>query len=487
MPILHKPKSLHKINSFGHSLTLFLIPILRFMDIKLSHYHVVTAPFLDERAGIVKRVIFATRTANVRIIDDLSWNLIEQEEFESLPSEILFDLVDIELLVPSEEDELKTVLDRNDAARSDDDSLYLVVQPTAFCQLGCHYCGQEHRSKLMSAEDQQRFLARAEAKLATGKFTSLSIGWFGAEPLVGLPVIRSLTPKLKELAHRFGCSYQAKMVTNGLALTEQVATELVNELAVTFFEITLDGIAEFHDARRMQKNGLPTFEKIFTNVVRLAHQSDLDVDISIRCNVDRQNYESVSPLLEQLAAEGLQKRISFYVAPIHSWGNDAHQGSLSKEEFAAWEILWFSEMIELGFRPSLLPDLKPIVCIALDNNAELVDAYGNVFNCTEVSYVPTYGTPNEYAVDHLSGQKMPGKRERLSNFNDLVRQGEYSCSSCRMLPVCGGACPKSWLEGMEPCPSAKQNIEQRLILRYALSRLDEAEATEAQEAELIHA
>jgi uncharacterized protein len=41
-----------------------------------------------------------------------------------------------------------------------------------------------------------------------------------------------------------------------------------------------------------------------------------------------------------------------------------------------------------------------------------------------------------------------------------------------MLPVCGGACPKAWLEGHRPCPSAKWNIESRLLLSYAASRIN---------------
>jgi uncharacterized protein len=39
-----------------------------------------------------------------------------------------------------------------------------------------------------------------------------------------------------------------------------------------------------------------------------------------------------------------------------------------------------------------------------------------------------------------------------------------------MLPVCGGLCPKSWLEGTPACPSAKFNITERLMLQYALER-----------------
>ncbi|EAZ88571.1 radical SAM/SPASM domain-containing protein [Crocosphaera chwakensis] len=449
------------------------------MALKLSHYYRVSRPVFDQIEERTKRAIFVTRTASFRVIDEWSWQRIEQGDFDLLPPEILDELIAIELLVPEQEDELQTIIQQNQSVIDEDDNLYLVVQPTAYCQLGCHYCGQEHSPQKMNEEAQKKFIERTRNKLETKKFTSLSIGWFGGEPLVGLSVIRSLTPQLKALAEEFNCSYQAKIVTNGLALTEKIARELVEDLHITTIEITLDGTQEYHDIRRIQKSGRPTFSKIFTNVVNLAQRDDLEVNLIIRCNVDYQNYESVSLLLRELATAKIQDKISFYVAPIHSWGNDAHKQSLSHEEFAELEIFWLSEMIELGFNPGLIPSRVPIVCMAVQTSAELVDAYGNIFNCTEVSYVPTYGTPNEYAIDHLSGQKMPGNRERLGNFNNQVSQKTYPCSTCKMLPVCGGSCPKSWLEGIEPCPSAKYNIEDRLLLNYALSRLtDETSETE---------
>ncbi|WP_334978175.1 hypothetical protein [Nostoc sp.] len=142
---------------------------------KISDYHVITPPFFDELEQRIKRVIFATRTANIRIIDDHTWSLLEAGQFEQFSQDILFDFVDIELIVPAYEDELKTILARNDAAKLDDDVLSLVVQPTAFCQLGCHYCGQEHTSKMMSEDDQKRFLERTRVKLETQKFHSLSV------------------------------------------------------------------------------------------------------------------------------------------------------------------------------------------------------------------------------------------------------------------------------------------------------------------------
>ena len=442
------------------------------MNMKLSNYHVVTPPFVDEVDGYTKRVVFATRTGEVRVVDDASWKLAEREELDLLPDDTRLDFGDIELLVPEDEDELATMVGRNSAAVEDDDCLYQVIQPTAYCPLGCGYCGQEHTNKWLSAEHQEQFVRYVRGKLEKKRFQKLSICWFGGEPLSALGVIRSFTPRLKALTEEFDCGYEAKIVTNGLALTDKVATEIVHEHDIQFIEITLDGVAEFHDARRHRKNGKATFDLIFSNTIDVARREDLrNVGLRIRCNVDHRNYEGVSPLLRMLAEEGVQERIAFYVAPIHSWGNDAHTLALSKEDFATWELKWLAEMISLGFEPPLVPARKPITCLAVRPFGDLIDANGNLYNCTEVSYVPMYAKENKFVIGHVSSGETPGKRNLLGDFNERVGRMELPCSSCRMLPVCGGGCPKLWQEGHTPCPSSKYNIEGRLLLSYASHRL----------------
>lgn len=441
------------------------------MNFKLSRYHVVTPAFLDQVDQQCKRLVFATRTAELHLINDSGWRMIESGNLDHLPPDLLSALIAAELVVPYYEDELKAVLERNNHAVRNDDVFTMVIQPTAFCQLGCGYCGQEHTSKWLSPEHQNDLIKHIHLKLSSGSFQHLAISWFGAEPLSGLSVIRTLTPRLKQLAEECNCTYEASMTTNGLALTEKVAVELVKEHALRSVTISLDGTREFHDARRPTKNGTGTFDPIFSNVVALAGRQDLDVEIKIRSNVDRRNCEAVIPLLKMLAGACIQKRIKFYVAPIHSWGNDAHKLSLTATEFAEQEMEWFGEMVRLGFGVGLLPTLQPVVCLAVRPHGTLIDATGTLFNCTEVSYVPAYGNPNRFAIGHVATGESGQNRNLLGDFNARVERGEYPCSTCRMLPVCGGACPKAWLEGHEPCPSAKTNIEDRLLLSYALTRI----------------
>jgi len=249
------------------------------MTLKLTKYLVATPPIVDSH-NIASRVLFSTRTAEMRLVDDRTWHILRSGEWAGLPAEALADLVAAEILVSDDQDELSTILQQNRAAALADDVLSLVIMPTASCQLGCGYCGQEHTSRWLSAEHQDQFLALARAKLDRGKFRHLFIRWFGAEPLSGLGVIRRFSPRLRQLAARHGCTYGARIVTNGLALTPAVARELVTEHGVQTIDITLDGPPEHHDARRMQKNGRPTFSRIFTNVVALA-RSDLAVEIRL--------------------------------------------------------------------------------------------------------------------------------------------------------------------------------------------------------------
>jgi uncharacterized protein len=455
----------------------------------VSRYCVVTDPFLDETDRLTKRVVFGTRKAQRRILDVATWDRLSHGALESVPQAIVRDLVEAEILVPAEEDELAAILGRNHAAAADEDVLYVVIEPTAQCQLGCGYCGQAHSPQQLSAADQDRLLERIRMTLASGSYRVLRVSWFGGEPLLGLSVLRGLTPRLLALAQEFRCNYGSLMLTNALTLSETLATELVRELRVREFQITLDGTAEFHDARRHLKNGSSrTFERIFANTVALARRDDLDVEVIVRCNVDRRNVAGVSPLIRALAEAGVLTRLAdFYVAPIHDWGNDAGDLALPADEFARLELQWLAELITLGVTPpKLIPKRREVNCMVLRPKAFLVDPFGGLYNCTEPSLVsappapkgpagrfelPLTSTAETYRIGDLATGEQPERRLVLSDFNERVARGEYPCHDCRMLPVCGGGCPKHWHEGNVPCPSAKHNIEGRLLLSYALARL----------------
>lgn len=453
---------------------------------KLSYYMISTP--IAQSNGIEKRIIFSTRSSEAFVVDESTYDQMLNNNFEDISPEIFTQLEDKKFIVPADEEELLTVIDENKATIADETLLYEVIQPSAMCQLGCDYCGQEHVKHNASTYVSDRMIQRIRGKLEANKnYKALKIGWFGGEPLMALQQIRYMTDEFKKIAEEFGIGYSAKMVSNGLSLKENLFVEVAKELKVTQIEITLDGTAEFHDQRRHTKEGKGTFQYILKNLLDIFNREDfheLGCNISIRCNVDKRNYQGVSPLIQFLAENNLQDKISgFYVASVYSWGNDAHLKSFTKEEFAQMEIDWIIEMYKHGFQPYLLPGRVRSVCLAVSPKSEMYDAYGNIFNCTEVSYVPVY-EKSDYILGNLKfNEKTYSSKRPHNNWNDQILNNDYQCHSCKMLPVCGGGCPKQWHEGRSACPTPKFNIEERLLLSYLQAKKGIKELSELAETE----
>ncbi|KQW98614.1 radical SAM/SPASM domain-containing protein [Flavobacterium sp. Root420] len=440
------------------------------MKLKLSHYTIIT-PIED----VI--IVYSTRSNKTLILKREFQEFLDHAEFDKLPAAVLEELINDEIVISFNDDELHEIIKQNNDYIKDDTTLYQIIQPSANCQLGCGYCGQVHTKNQLEIENYELLVNRLDYKLSQNKqLTQLHIGWFGGEPLMGIQSIRELSVKFQKLSSKYNIDYSAKMVTNGLALKKNLFLELVTKYNVKSFEVTLDGIAEYHDKRRFVKSGSKSFDLIMNNltdIFGIENFNDLGVQISIRCNVDKTNYESVTPLIELLRAKNFHDKISsFYVAPIHSWGNEAHLVSLEKIEFADKEIGWLIDLYKNDFNPWIMPSRNKQVCIIVNPNSELIDANGDIFNCTEISYVPSY-EGSEYVLGNIKNIAHDHEFENkpLLNWNETILKGETElpCPTCKMLPVCGGQCPKSWKEGIVACPPSKFNIEDKLALSYLIS------------------
>jgi uncharacterized protein len=439
---------------------------------KLSYYNIFSDPVNSNG----DRIIFGTRSAQAYFMPVNYYDKIVLGKLSEVPDEVFEDLVLKKMFVPVDEKELEEIVRENNEVldNPDKEMLYEVIQPSAMCQLGCYYCGQQHTKDYLNHDVMDKIVSRIRHKLEQKPYKRLHIGWFGAEPLMGLRQMRELTVMFKQLCEEFNLTYSSKIVTNGLSLKENIFEELVNDLKVNSIEVTLDGTAEFHDTHRYTKEKGPSFNLILNNLLTIFNKEnyhDYNCGISIRCNVDADNVEGVTPLINLLASHNLQDKIShFYAIGIYSWGNDAHLNSLTKEKFAELEIDWFLKMIELGFSINAIPGRSKQVCMAVTRDSDMYDAFGNIFNCTELSYVPVYEN-TDYILGNVKTTEFgeTGKRA-FSNWNNDLLEDKYDCHTCKMLPVCGGGCPKSWAEGNRACPTPKFNIKERLQLYYIASQ-----------------
>ncbi|MFC9486636.1 radical SAM protein [Streptomyces hydrogenans] len=403
---------------------------------------------------------------------------LRRGDLESVPVATRSALETLRILVPADEDERTTVLAENEATGRDRSEVHYALLPTNYCNMGCSYCGQEHRRGRLSADHRDRVRERVLRVLRLPSTRVARIDWFGAEPMIGYPAIRDLSRDFVRIADERGLAYFSKIVTNGSLLTADRIGVLVRECRVGHFEITLDGPPDVHDAHRPLKKGGGSFRTI-VRVLRevVADPAYASVRFQLRTNIDVHNRDRVAEYLDLMAGLGFARdNVVFSLKPVHSWGNDVTDVELGRQEYARRETEWLRLMEERGLRHALLPGARiRSLCPAVHAGSEIISGTGKIFSCSEHPLVPA--AEQSLSLGDVTRDELPLFRPEglFDGWNAAIPDAESWCKDCPFLPVCGGSCPKAWAEGNPPCPSFKLNMQERLDLaarRFGWSVVD---------------
>ncbi|ASZ11355.1 SPASM domain-containing protein [Chitinophaga pendula] len=441
------------------------------MDFKLSRYIHISK---DEDILPDHAILYVTRSGAAIEIANNYLSILQSGNFKQLPASLVKNLVHYEVLVPADEDELDTVLSYNKAKIKDRKTISFTIQPSANCQLGCHYCGQSHSKHVMRDDVADLMVARIRDIIIqkAAQSTDLFITWYGGEPITGLSAIENSSVKLMGLAEEYKLGYKAEIITNALALKPELFEKLVTQYKIMEYQITIDGTAEFHDKRRMLKNGTPSFDIIFDNVKNIVHSpfyQQSGARINIRCNVDGENRENVIQLITLFHEAGMLDKMGFYISAVHDWGDNGASkvNGIGKEDFAQFEIEVLMTLQEYGITNShnLVPRRNTYTCMVVSDTAEVYDAFGNISTCWDVPYTNVYVDTPFVSGNLKQKEKVDTSKAIMRQWFDEIPTNDSWCKKCTFLPVCGGSCPKEWHFGTPACPSFKFNIDERLFMR----------------------
>lgn len=442
---------------------------------KLSKYLYISKP-IQRGTDNGKVFVFSTRSSLSMLMTPTILRNLQANDFSCISPSLEKKLNKYKILVPNEENEFATVFKENSDAKAISDVLSLTIQPTANCQFGCHYCGQQHRNHQMGKDVESFCLSRIRHVLTTvPRYKKVGITWYGGEPLLGLSVMQSLSYKIQELCREKEKQYRADMVTNGYLLKKETFLNLLIEHKVKEYQITLDGVSKSHDQRRvLKKSRGATFGVIYENIkeiVRLPEYSKYNAHINIRINIDKTNYKEVDNLLVKLIRDNIADKVAISFAPIEDWGgNNAGKNSFSHEEFSALHMNWIQFCIDNHIRvATLIPNRNYASCMVESDDNEVFDAYGNVYPCWEFPYSSYKGEDYKIAsIDKPEGTKHQGIA--LTNIAEKIKNGEYECARCVFYPLCGGGCPLALHEGRNSCPTYKYDLDQRLLMDYKIRK-----------------
>ncbi len=192
-----------------------------------------------------------------------------------------------------------------------------VIMPTYNCNFRCPYCFEKHRL----SRDAEWLHKTISPKMIDAVFAALKerrergyqigeLSLYGGEPF--LKENRAAVQSICEHARALDLKLDA--ITNGYELDAYM--DLLEEFRFKRLQITVDGVGALNDRRRLHRDGVPTYERIMSNIsLALEH----GVGITLRVNVDGENLGEIGTLLADLDRRGLKQtpdRFSCYFKAV---------------------------------------------------------------------------------------------------------------------------------------------------------------------------
>jgi uncharacterized protein len=354
--------------------------------------------------------------------------------------------------IQSNETEQNKVILSTLMRRFDNTILNLTLAPTRACNFECIYCYEEDRIKISMSKEVQKgiidFIKRHNF------VQRLGVCWYGGEPTLAIPIIKNLTEQMKELVP----NYTAMIVTNGYNMNKLI--DNMEDLNIKIIQITLDGLKNIHNSRRMLKGGGDTFDKILSNLDKLSMKSN--INISLRMNVDDSNADEYVSLYK-LCKERYKGKVHLYPGFVHASSGgckveNCYEDSLKKAEFL--KKIFQSDSV---YTNEIYPFRTDKNCVSTQRNGYLIGPEGELYKCWH----------------HLGHQdKIVGsiyEKNVISNidkFADAMLKKDcifdVQCTSCVLFPSCMGGCPDMKQQGFNQCIPAKSMLEDFLEIHYAV-------------------
>lgn len=371
-------------------------------------------------------------------------------------------LIDKGFILEDGIDELALLKVFHHAARFQRKNLGLTIIPTLGCNFSCIYCYESGKTRVMNREIEDSLLGVVKNRIQKGG--SLSVTWFGGEPLLRMDIISRLSAEFIKLSERNDVKYSARIITNGYLLDEDNTAKLI-QAKVKEAQVTLDGPKEVHDQRRPLKRGGATFDTILDNVKKASKK----MFISLRMNIDHTNRGRIADLLNILSAAKMEKEVGFYLghtSPYTDVCRDMAGSCLTNEDFSLLGLETMLEMTQRGFTFTFnMPRKKDQHCLAGNANSFVITPSGGIVNCWN-----DVDNPGK-EIGHLMKPptEMMKKIARQWNGRDPF---EMECADCLLLPVCMGGCPYLHLRtGELACHSWRYHLKESLAFYYYLKKI----------------
>ena len=311
---------------------------------------------------------------------------------------------------------------------NNDSALGLVIAPTIQCNFNCPYCFESKTDNRIMSDKVETDLINFIRHHSNTK--AINLTWYGGEPLIAFDRIKSIWNRFRTELSNVKIQNHS-IITNGWLIDDSVIA-FFKETNLSFIQVTLDGMRENHNKTRCLKNGAPTFDKIYKNIIHLA-KSIPSLDITVRVNVNKANPNDYTLLSSAFAEENLEN-ISVYPGFIREDTPDGHSLTYNSISGSACHE-FFRHAAEHGISTSFFPSIcNSKGCLMSSAYAFIIGPSGEIYKCwNDVGHT-------ERIIGYIH-QCKPNNKVRLYRYlNETSAFSDSRCKECKVFPICDGGC-----------------------------------------------
>ncbi|MBV9109727.1 MAG: radical SAM protein [Gemmatimonadetes bacterium] len=354
------------------------------------------------------------------------------------------------------------------------DILQFILLASEDCNFRCVYCYERFERGTMDAPTREGIKRLVEAR-APG-LRDLGVSWFGGEPLYGWEAIEDLEPYLNRVAAEHGIRFSQHMTTNAYLLTEERATRLL-DWGCNQYQITIDGLPEEHDCKRVGRDGSPTYDVILENLRSLAARREARFNVDLRVNFDQNNFPRLGRFMETISEDFAgDPRFQMRFRAVGQWGGANDQNlavcGVAEQKTVMRELQKKAVEVGLAQESGIAEVAAPgsQVCYAARPYNFIVGATGRLMKCTVALYEMEQNVVGQIHPDGT----LELHDEQMAHWVTPHFESDSLCKSCYVLPGCQGAhCPLTRVtSGTRTCCGVKGNLkhEMRYTLRKSAER-----------------
>lgn len=309
------------------------------------------------------------------------------------------------------------------------------------CNLACTYCFylDKPATGRMSPEVLEAFIRQ---RIAAKPGWDVDFIWQGGEPtLLGVEFFEHVVTL--QTRHATGKRIHNALQTHGGLLDAAWGEFLARHDFLV--GLSIDGPAELHDARRVDKQGRPTFDATLRGLELLKRHGVRFNTLTVVGSHNAHAPLAVYHLLKELGSEVMQ-----FIPLVEQQGDGATAASVSGEDFGEFMVQIFDEWVRHDVGTHFVQHFDAALSIWLGRGSPLcvfapecgrvpaLEANGEVFACDH------YVSP-EWKLGNLMDTPLADLVDspRQQAFGAAKAQLPQQCQRCEVRFACQGECPKN--------------------------------------------